>query len=207
MEVIASSRICGFKWMFRMSSVVLLVLLLPACRLVYDEDLSKEARFGAFYGQCFEMNESALLWRWPDTHEPELTVPNKHYDDLLPITIEEYLQNPLGWSQSPEYNARTTVNRDPGEVVAVVSKGQRFVVTKVLLNHHIEVGNTLHVKARLQTKPTYTAGTNGMDGVDEFEADQLIDGNSSQSALQYHSALVTPCKQRDAKTTSQVKSG
>jgi hypothetical protein len=199
MEVMASTRTYCFKWIFRMSSVVLLALLLPACRLVYDEDLSKEARFGAFYGQCFEMNEAALLWRWPDTHAPELTVPSEGYDDLLPITIEEYLQNPLGWSQSPEYNART-VNHDPGEVVAVVSKGQRFVVTKVLMNHHIEVGNTLHAKARLQTKPAYTAGTNGMDGVDEFGVGQLIDGNSSQSALQYHSALVTPCKQKDAKT-------
>lgn len=68
-------------------------------------------------------------------------------------------------------------------MVAVVTKGDRFVVSKVLMNHHIEVGNTLQVKARLQATVTRASAAVRIDEIDEFEVDQLIDGNSSQDAL------------------------
>jgi hypothetical protein len=206
METIASARTCGFKWIPQTGAALLMMLALPACRLVYDEDISEDARFRAFYGKCFELKEDAFLWRWPDTHEPQLTVPNKSYGDYLPLTVEEYRRNPDTGSHSPEYNERVS-SRSPGlviadeprgDVVAVVAKGDRFVVSKVLMNHHIEVGNTLHVKARLQTTVAGASAALRIDGVDEFEVDQLIDGNSSQDALQYHGALVMPCKQADS---------
>lgn len=209
MDGMTSARARGFKWIAWLGTAGLVLFALPACRLVYDEDVSQDARFAAFYGKCFEMKEDAFLWRWPETHKPELTVPGKRYDDYLPRTVEEYRRNPETWFQSPEYAERVSsgnpglvVEAVPtGDVVAVVSKGDRFVVSKVIMNHHIEVGNTLWVKARLQTTVAGISAVRHVDGIDEFEVDQFIDGNFSENALQYQSALVTPCKQKDSQAS------
>lgn len=211
MDGMTSARTCGFKWIFRMGAAGLLMLALPACRQIYDEDISQDVRFTAFYGKCFELKEDAFLWRWPDSHTPELTVPKIGYGDYLPHTVEEYRRNPEKGSQSPEYTERVSSSKPglvvegvpKGHVVAVVSKGDRFVVSKVLMNHDVAMGNTLRVKARLQTTVAGVSAARHIDGIDEFQVHQLIDGNSSQQALQYHSALVTPCKQKDAQTPSQ----
>lgn len=206
MDTIASARTCGYKWIPQLSAALLLILALPACRPVYDEDISQDARFRAFYGKCFELKEDAFLWRWPATDEPELTVPKKSYGDYLPLTVEAYRRNPETASHSHKYTERVS-NRTPGlviadepegDVVAVVTKGDRFVVSKVLMNHHIEVGNTLQVKARLQATVAGASAAVRIDGIDEFEVGQLIDGNSSRDASQYQSALVMPCKQKDS---------
>lgn len=209
MDGMASARSRAFKWIFRMGAAGLLMLALPACRQIYDEDISQDVRFTAFYGKCFELKEDAFLWRLSDTHTPELTVPGIGYGDYLPHTVEEYRRNPEKGAQSAEYTERVS-SRNPGlvvegvpkgDVVAVVSKGDRFVVSKVFMNHNIAMSNTLWVKARLQTTVAGVSAARHVDGIDEFRVGQLIDENPSRRALQYHSALVMPCEQKDSQAS------
>ncbi len=209
MDGMTSTRARGFKWIARLGTAGLVLFVLPACRQIYDEDISQDARFTAFYGKCFELKEDAFLWRLSDTHTPELTVPRIGYGDYLPHTVEEYRRNPEKGSQSAEYTERVS-SRNPGlvvegvpkgDVVAVVSKGDRFVVSKVLMNHNIAMSNTLWVKARLQTTVAGVSAARHIDGIDEFEVHQLIDENPSRRALQYHSALVMPCEQKDSQAS------
>lgn len=164
--------------------LIVMALAASGCRWDYDEDISAEPRFEAFYGQCFELKAAAFVWRWKDTKAPELSIPGKAVENLLPATIEEYLYNPTDWHRIPPYDKKFgPLSIGPGEIVRVVPRGSRFTVTKILLHHSFD-GESLHPSGRLQ---------NPAAGIDEFGLRGLLDDDINASRLTYDANLVTPC--------------
>ena len=168
----------------RLCGLAVMALATSGC-LVYDEDVSTDPRYEAFYGRCFELKAAAFVWRWKDTKAPELSIPGEAVDDVLPATIEEYLYNPTDWHRMPPYDKKFgELSIGPGEIVAVVPQGSRFKVTKILLHHNIEVGEYLKVVARLNQP---------VAGIDELGLKGLIEENWSTSRIEYDPKLVAPC--------------
>lgn len=168
----------------RLCGLAVIALATSGC-LVYDEDVSTDPRYEAFYGKCFELKATAFVWRWNDTKKPELSIPGKAVDDLLPATVEEYLYNPTDWHRMPPYDTKFGPGSiGPGEIVTVVPQGSRFTVSKVLFNHNVENGTRVVPLGRLQ-KP--------VAGVDELGLWGLIEGGYDLSRLTYDANLVTPC--------------
>ncbi|MCC7247642.1 MAG: hypothetical protein IT473_03370 [Lysobacter sp.] len=168
----------------RLCGLTVMALATSGC-LVYDEDVSTDPRFKAFYGRCFELKAAAFVWRWGDTKKPELSIPGERVDDLLPATVDEYRQNPTDWFRLPPYDEKFGIGSiGPVEIVTVVPQGSRFTVSKILLNHHIENGPSLSPRGRLEKPVT---------GVDELGLLGLVDGGYDTSRLTYDANLVTPC--------------
>lgn len=169
----------------RLCGLTVMTLATSGC-LVYDEDVSTDPRYEAFYGKCFELKAAAFVWRWDDTKKPELSIPGERVDDLLPATVEEYRQHPTDWYRRPPYDTKFAIigSIGPGEIVAVVPQGSRFTVSKVVFSHNVESGTRVLPLGRLQ-KP--------VAGVDELGLLGLIEGGYDLSRLTYDANLVKPC--------------
>lgn len=168
----------------RLCSLAVMALATSGC-LVYDEDVSTDPRYEAFYGRCFELKAAAFVWHWQDSKKLMLSIPGKRVEYQLPATTEEYRQHPTDWYRHPPYDTKFGIGSiGPGEIVAVVPQGSRFEVTKILLHHNIEVGEYLKVVARLnQPAP----------GIDELDLEGLIEEDWSTSRIEYDPKLVAPC--------------
>ncbi len=164
--------------------LTVLALASSGCRLSYDEDVSTDPSYKAIYGHCFELKADAFLWRWKDTKKPELSIPGEAVDDLLPATIEDYLRNPTDWHRLPPYDEKFDSPSDVfSEIIAVVPRGSRFTVTKIVMNYHFD-GDSLHPQGRLQ-RP--------VGGIEEFGLYGLVHDNHHTTLLTYDANLVKPC--------------
>ena len=113
-----------------MNKWIAMLLLLFGVSYAQTRDISQQTRMRHLYGATLQAKQPLFIVQYPDSDTVLLSPPGS--DAFFPETVEDFLQHPNDWWETPAYVAQQptplSVHCDP---LGILEKGGRMQVVRI----------------------------------------------------------------------------